>query len=54
MSLGSGVAAVLHTVAVARIFRGPADPEIGAWLGVAGYFVIIVAMVVGHYRRSAA
>ena len=50
-SFGCSVAVVLHTVTVVRIFRGPASPEIGAWLGVVGYFVIIAAMVVGHHRR---
>lgn len=50
-SLGSGVAVVLHTVTVVKVFRGPADPGVGAWLGVIGYFVVIVAMVIGHYRR---
>lgn len=47
-----GLAAVLHTVTVVRIFRGPASPEIGAWLGTVGYFIAIVGLVVGHYRRS--
>lgn len=51
-SAGCALAVVLHTVTVVRTFRGPASPEIGAWLGVAGYFVIIAAMVIGHYRRS--
>jgi len=46
-----GLAAVLHTVTVVRIFRGPASPDIGAWLGTVGYFVAIVGLVVGHYRR---
>lgn len=51
VSAGSALAVVLHTVTVARVFRGPVTPDIGAWLGVVGYFIIILAMVVGHYRR---
>lgn len=46
-----GLAAVLHTVTVVRIFRGPASPDIGAWLGTLGYFVAIIGLVIGHYRR---
>ncbi|WP_067437401.1 DUF2510 domain-containing protein [Nocardioides jensenii] len=48
----AGLAALYQTAAVAKIFAGEASPEIGAWVGVAGYFVVIVAMVVGgHLRR---
>lgn len=47
-----GLAAVLHTVTVVRIFRGPATPDVGAWLGTVGYFIAIAGLVVGHYRRS--
>lgn len=51
-SAGCAVAAVLHAVTTARIFRGPVDPGVGAWLGLIGYFVIILAMVIGHYSRK--
>lgn len=47
-----GLAAVLHTVTVVRVFRGPATPDIGAWLGTIGYFIAIIGLVIGHYRRS--
>lgn len=50
-SAGCALAVVLHTVTVVRVFRGPASPDIGAWLGIAGYFVVIGAMVLGHYRK---
>lgn len=49
-SLVAGLAAVLHTVAVVHVFRGPADPQFGAWLGVGGYLVVIVGMVLGARR----
>jgi hypothetical protein len=48
-----GGAAVYHAAAVTRAFRGPASPEIGAWLGVVGYFVIVVGMVIGARRVAA-
>ncbi len=51
VSAGSALAVVLHTVTVVRVFRGPATPGLGAWLGIVGYFVIVGAMVLGHYRR---
>lgn len=46
------LAAVLHTVTVVRLFRGPASPDVGAWLGTVGYFIAIIALTIGHYRRS--
>ncbi|MGH3481691.1 MAG: hypothetical protein ACRDPQ_00505 [Nocardioidaceae bacterium] len=45
-----GGAAVYQAAAVMHLFRGPAAPEIGAWLGVAGYFVIVAGMVIGARR----
>ncbi len=46
----AGVAAVLHTLTVVRVFRGPSAPEIGAWLAVVGYFISIVGMTLGARR----
>ena len=48
-----GGAAVYQAAAITRLFRGPASPEIGAWLGVVGYFVIVVGMVIGTRRVEA-
>jgi hypothetical protein len=45
-----GGAAVYQAAAITRLFRGPASAEIGAWLGVIGYFVIVVGMVIGARR----
>lgn len=48
------VGAVLHTVTVVRMFRGPASPDVGAWLGVVGYFVAIIGLIVGNRARRPA
>ena len=50
-SFGSAVAVVLHTVTLTQVSKGPIDPAFGAWLGVVGYFVLILAMVIGHYTH---
>lgn len=45
------VAAVLHMVTVVRGSRGPGAFDVGAWLGVVGYFVAIAGLAVGNRRR---
>jgi hypothetical protein len=45
-----GGAAIYQAAAITHVFRGPASPEIGAWAGVVGYFVIVVGTIVGVRR----
>lgn len=49
-ALVAGAAAIVQTVAIERLFRGPASPQIGAWLGVVGYLVVIVGVALGARR----
>lgn len=46
----AGAAAVLQTAAIVDVFKGPGDPQFGAWLGVAGYLVVVVGMAIGARR----
>jgi hypothetical protein len=46
----AGGAAVLHTATVAEVFKGPISPQLGAWLGVAGYLVVVLGLVLGARR----
>lgn len=52
-ALLAGAGAVLHTFFVVRLFRGEDDPELPAWLGTAGYLVILAGIVVSARRRPA-
>lgn len=49
-ALLAGLGLVLHVVTVTHVFRGPATPAFGAWVGAAGYVVLLVAMVLGARR----
>lgn len=46
----AGGAAVLQTVTIVQVFKGPASPQAGAWLGVAGYLIVIAGLVIGARR----
>lgn len=46
----AGGAAVLQANTIAQVFKGATSPEAGAWLGVAGYLVVVVGLVLGARR----
>jgi hypothetical protein len=52
-SVVAGGAAVLQTVVIVKLFKGPASPQFGAWLGVAGYLVAVAGLTLGARRRTA-
>lgn len=50
-----GTAAILHTVAVVRLFRGPgADPAFGAWLGTVGFLTVALGLAIATPNRRTA
>lgn len=49
----AALGALLSTLAIVRLFRGPTDPELGAWALPLGYLVILGAVVVGARRGPA-
>ena len=52
-ALAAAIGAVLAAFVIVRMFRGPADPELGAWLLPAAYLVLLAAVVVSARRDSA-
>jgi hypothetical protein len=50
VALVAAAGAVAHAVVVERLFRGPIDPKLGAWLAVLGYLAVIVGMAFGRRR----
>lgn len=48
----AALGAALHTFTIVRLIRFPgASPELGAWLGTVGYFVVIAGLALAIARR---
>jgi len=50
-ALLAAIGAVVHTFTVVRWFRG-VDPGIGAWVGTAGYLVVLIGLGLDAARRA--
>jgi len=50
-ALVAAIGAVMSAFVVVKLFRGPGDPEYGAWLLPAAYLVLLAAVVVSAQRE---